>query len=201
MIHTKRAIVHIIIKILIMIQDRKRRDFKNEVNSGSMADIAFLLLIFFLVSTTINVDTGILVKLPPYKEDVKPPIISQRNMCRILINHSNELFVRDKEMSLDELSDYIKDFISNPNSSPNMAKNPTKAIVSLQNDRATHYKYYIDVYNEIKRAYNELRNEEAQIVYGKPFEACNKIQKSQIAAQIPMLLSESEPVDYSIVNK
>lgn len=181
---------------------RTRRAFNNEVNSGSMADIAFLLLIFFLVSTTINVDEGILVKLPPYeKADVKPPIVKTRNMCRVHVNHQDEILVRGKEMELEQIADFIKEFIDNPLNKLELSTKPTDAIVAIQNDRATSYKIYVDVYDEVKRAYNELRDEAAQIRYGIPLAACNKIQYKQITNEFPMLISESDPVDFSEVNK
>ena len=177
--------------------NKNRRNFKNEINPGSMADIGFLLLIFFLVSTTIKVDEGITVKLPPYKEDVKPPIVNKRNICRILVNQDDQLLVRGQEMNLESLTEYVKNFITNPNSNPDFALNPTKAIISLQNDRATSYSRYIEVYNEIKKAYNQLRNEQAKIQFGISFADCKDFQKEQIIKQIPLLLSESEPADYS----
>lgn len=181
-----------------MIERKLRRNFKNEVNPSSMADVAFLLLIFFLVSTTINIDRGILVRLPPWSEISDPAKISDRNLCRILVNKNDQLFVRNKEIELDMLSSYIVDFINNPNSNPKLAKSPIKAVVSLQNDRATSYTAYLDVYNEIKTAYRLLRDEKAQLIYGIPFEACNSIQQKQIASAIPLNISESEPSDYSI---
>lgn len=176
---------------------KQRRNFNNEINPGSMADIGFLLLIFFLVSTTIKVDEGITVKLPPYKEDADPPVVIKRNICRILVNQNDQLLVREKEIPIELLSQFVKDFIKNPNSNPKFAISPERAIISLQNDRATSYSRYVEVYNEIKKAYNELRNEQANIEFGISFEECKTFQKEQIIKKIPLLLSESEPADYS----
>lgn len=180
-----------------MIKSKPKRNFDTSVNPSSMADIGFLLLIFFLVSTTINIDEGILVKLPPYEEDVNPPVVKNKNICRILVNKENQLLVRNELMEVDQLSNYLKNFIKNPLSDSRFASDPTKAIVSIQNDRSTSYHSYIEVYNEIKRAYNELRDEVAFDLYQVPFSACNKIQQKQIARQIPMIISEAEPVDHS----
>lgn len=163
-----------------------------------MADIGFLLLIFFLVSTTINADKGIIVKLPPIDQETKVAKIIERNLCKIHVNMDNKLLVRGKEMSTDMLTDFLKEFIANPTQSKLHAVTPTKAVVSLQNDRATSYKTYIAVYNEIKKAYTELRNEQADKLYEKSFEACNKSQRSNIKKLIPMYLSEADPVDLSM---
>lgn len=181
-----------------MSERKLRRNFRNEVNPSSMADIAFLLLIFFLVSTTINVDEGILVRLPPYSDSGETAPVSKRNLCSILVNRKNEILVRGQEMELELITDFVKEFISNPNSKPNLAVNPTKAVISLQNDRATSYTSYIQVYNELKKAYNQLRDEQANTSFGMPFDACNSIQQKQLASQIPMIISESEPADYTI---
>lgn len=109
--------------------EKQRRIFKNEINPGSMADIGFLLLIFFLVSTTINEDKGILVKLPPIDESTQIAKIADRNLCRILVNKDNHLLVRGKEMSPLTLNDYLKEFIMNPAKNPKLAKLPSKAVI------------------------------------------------------------------------
>ncbi len=177
---------------------KQRRIFKNEINPGSMADIGFLLLIFFLVSTTINVDKGISVLLPPLDDISQPVKTPSRNLCTILVNKENELLVRGKSMVPSDLSDFLKKFIANPGGDPTFASAPNKAVISLQNDRGTHYEIYISVYNEIKKAYNELRNEQAQILYQKSFSSCNKAQRIAIKQMIPMAISEADPSDLSL---
>jgi len=169
----------------------------NEINAGSMADIAFLLLIFFLVTTTIDVDKGVLVKLPPWSED-EPDILDMktRNVYSVLVNADNQLLVRKEPADIKTLKDNAKIFIMNPQKLDNMAEDPKKAIISIKNDRGTSYKTYLEVYNEIKAAYNELREEEAQRKYGKSFEYLNRDQQKEIRGKIPLVISEAEPTDF-----
>ena len=169
----------------------------NEVNAGSMADIAFLLLIFFLVTTTIVEDKGVLVKLPPWSNE--PPDIQQlktRNVYSVLVNAQNQLLVRGEPADLETLRENAKEFIMNPNKRPDMAEKPTKAIVSMKNDRGTKYATYLEVYNEIKGAYNELRNEEANKRFGRDYEFCNRDQRKAIRDDIPLVISEAEPTSF-----
>lgn len=177
--------------------NKQRRIFKNEINPGSMADIGFLLLIFFLVSTTINTDKGILVKLPPIDQNSKVAKIADRNLCKILVNKENKLLVRGQEMPSDKLTEYLKEFILNPSQNPIHSMSANKAVISLQNDRATSYATYIDIYNKIKKAYNQLREQQAQMLYEKSYLSCNKSQKNTIIQMIPMIISEADPVDLS----
>ena len=132
-----------------------------EINAGSMADIAFLLLIFFLVTTTMDQDTGIARKLPPMPEEEMQEDDSQihaRNIYTVLINSYNQLLVEGELMDISQLKDGAKKFINNNGIDPNSSENPEKAIISLQNDRGTEYMTYIRVQNELAAAYNELRN-------------------------------------------
>jgi len=174
----------------------------NEVNAGSMADIAFLLLIFFLVTTTMDQDKGVLVKLPPWSEDNKPPPkINTRNVFSVLVNANDELLVRGQPVDINVLRIKTKEFIMNPKKAEDMAESPTKAIISLKNDRGTHYAKYLAVYNELKAAYNELRNEEAQRRYGKPLDKLPRAKQKIILAQIPLILSEAESTNYGEEDK
>lgn len=170
----------------------------NEINAGSMADIAFLLLIFFLVTTTIVQDKGILVKLPPWSEDeVDPTKLKTRNVFSVLVNAQNQLLVRDEPANIKELKERAKEFIVNPSRRDDLAEAPTKAIISLKNDRGTNYKTYLEVYNELKAAYNELWNEEAQRKYGSDYSDDMPIdQKRAIKGKIPFVLSEAEPTSF-----
>lgn len=173
----------------------------NEINAGSMADIAFLLLIFFLVTTTIVEDKGILVKLPPWSDDI-PDItkMNSRNVYSVLVNASNDLLVRGEPMDIEQLRENTKEFISNPDQLSNLAETPTKAIISLKNDRGTNYKTYLSVYNELQAAYNELRNEEALRRFGKEYEACSGAQRAEIRNDIPLVISEAEPTAFGEEN-
>lgn len=154
-----------------------------EVNAGSMADIAFLLLIFFLVTTTIETDRGISRKLPPIpEENIEPPIIKQKNIFTVIVNRDNQLLVEDELMQLQDLRQAAVEFLDNGGGvgeeacdycqgprDPNSSDNPEKAIISLVNDRLTEYGTYISVQNELVAAYNQLRNREAQRLYGMDF--------------------------------
>jgi biopolymer transport protein ExbD len=142
-----------------------------EVNAGSMADIAFLLLIFFLVTTTIEKDSGINRKLPPIEENTEPPIIKQRNIFTVLVNKNNDLLVEDEPMEPKDLRQAAIDFLDNNgdgsckfcqgDKDSESSDNPDKAIISLKNDRETSYATYIAVQNELVAAYNVLRNRRA----------------------------------------
>lgn len=151
-----------------------------EVNAGSMADIAFLLLIFFLVTTTIETDTGLNRKLPPIDdEQVEPPIIKQKNIFTVLISRDNQMLVEDELMELKDLRKAAINFLDNGGGTgdeacsyckgkrdPSSSDNPDKAIISLKNERETTYSTYISVQNELVAAYNTLRNRRAQELYG-----------------------------------
>ncbi|TXG37440.1 ExbD/TolR family protein [Seonamhaeicola maritimus] len=150
-----------------------------EVNAGSMADIAFLLLIFFLVTTTIEVDSGINRKLPPMEESEEDVIIKQKNIFTVLLNGKDQLLVEDELMELKDLRKAAKEFLDNGGDGscnyckgrkdPASSDNPDKAIISLKNERETTYKTYIAVQNELVAAYNELRDARAVAQYGQPF--------------------------------
>lgn len=178
-----------------------RDRMSSEINAGSMADIAFLLLIFFLVTTTIVEDKGVLVKLPPWSEE--PPDVQKmntRNVYSVLVNANNQLLVRGEPSELSQLRANAKIFIMNPQRLENMAEKPSKAIISLKNDRGTKYGVYLEVYNELKAAYNELRNEEANKKHGKDFEFLTSDQRRAIRKDIPLVLSESEPTSFGDEN-
>lgn len=172
-----------------------------EVNAGSMADIAFLLLIFFLVTTTIAVDKGVLVLLPPWSED-EPEVdkMKKRNVYSVLVNAQNQLLVRGEPQQVSTLKENTKEFIMNPTKREDMAEHPKKAIISLKNDRGTNYKTYLEVYNELKAAYNELREEAAQKRHGKSYKFLSKDQRRAIRSDIPLVISEAEPTDFGEEN-
>lgn len=158
-----------------------------EVNAGSMADIAFLLLIFFLVTTTIETDTGLNRKLPPIEESDEDVIIKEKNIFTVLINNRDQLLVEDELMEIKDLRAAAVKFLDNGGGTgddacdycngakdPSSSDNPDKAIISLKNERETSYAAYISVQNELVAAYNELRNKRAQQLYGKTFAEMEK---------------------------
>ncbi len=155
-----------------------------EVNAGSMADIAFLLLIFFLVTTTMEKDKGISRQLPPIQEIEEEVIIKDKNLFIVLVNKNDDLLVEDEPMELKDLRQAAIDFLDNggaPSNSPeycnycqgkkdpSSSDSPDKAIISVQNDRLTSYNMYIAVQNELVGAYNFLRNRESQRLFGWEF--------------------------------
>ena len=142
-----------------------------EVNAGSMADIAFLLLIFFLVTTTIETDSGLNRKLPPIEDIEDPPIIKQKNIFTVVVNKNNQLLAEEELTDILDLRALAVEFLDNGGGEgeeacdycqgqgdPKSSDNPDKAIISLKNDRETSYKVYIAVQNELVAAYNELRD-------------------------------------------
>ncbi len=173
--------------------------FKNEINAGSMADIAFLLLIFFLVTTTIDVDKGITVKLPPWTDDPDEiSEVSSKNIFRVNVNASDELLVRGERIPVKVLKKRAVEFILNPEQRNDMPKSPRNAIISLQNDRETSYGTYIAVYNELKAAYNSIWEEEALKRFGQNYESLDRDEKKEIRKDIPLVISEAEPKKFSM---
>ncbi|MDH7445451.1 ExbD/TolR family protein [Aquimarina sp. 2201CG14-23] len=193
-----------------------------EVNAGSMADIAFLLLIFFLVTTTIDTDRGISRKLPPpLDETVEPPILKQKNIFVVELNKNNDLLVEEAPMELKDLRAAAVAFLDNGGGNgdeacsyckgerdPSSSDNPEKAVISLRNNRETSYATYIAVQNELVAAYTELRDRESERLYGKKFTQMEselkdvnysgskdrlKDQIKQIQLMYPEKLSEAEP--------
>jgi len=194
-----------------------------EVNAGSMADIAFLLLIFFLVTTTIEKDKGIARQLPPIEDVIDPPIIKQKNLFIVNVNRNDQLLVEENLMDVKDLRQAAIDFIDNggaPSGSPeycsycqgkrlpSSSDNPEKAVISVQNDRLTSYRMYIIVQNELVAAYNYLRNRESQRLYGWKFTEMKRDvdegnyngnveaareKLENIQKLIPLKLSEAEP--------
>ncbi|MCP9236257.1 biopolymer transporter ExbD [Lewinella sp. JB7] len=181
-----------------MAKTKTRDRMNNEINAGSMADIAFLLLIFFLVTTTIAEDKGILVKLPPWSDE-EPDItrLKERNVFSVLVNAQNQLLVREEPARIGELRERAKEFIMNPTKRPDLAEGPRNAIISLKNDRGTDYDTYLAVYNELKGAYDDLWDELSQRRYGQPYsEEMPFAQRKAIRDEIPMVLSEAEPTNF-----
>jgi biopolymer transport protein ExbD len=156
-----------------------RRAGAPEVNAGSMADIAFLLLIFFLVTTTIETDAGLDRMLPPMEPPEDDVVIKQKNIFQVLINKNGQLLVDDELTDIKALRLKAMDFLDNNGDgtctyckgkkNPESSDNPSKAIISLKNDRETKYSTYITVQNELVGSYNDLRDREAQRLFGRDF--------------------------------
>lgn len=156
-----------------------RRGKPPEVDSGSMADIAFLLLIFFLVTTTIETDAGLDRMLPPIEPPDVDVIIKQKNIFQVNINKNGQLLADEELIDIKQLRGKAMAFLDNGgdgsctycrgNKDPQSSDNPVKAIISLKNDRETKYSTYITVQNELVGAYNDLRNREAMRLFGRNF--------------------------------
>ena len=175
-----------------------------EINAGSMADIAFLLLIFFLVATTMNTDTGLTRVLPPMpdpnqkQEDVK---VKERNLLLVFVSKGNNIMAGGQQMDIHQLKDKAKEFILNPMEDENLSEKEVKefelpvslGVISLQTDRGTSYETYIMVQNELTRAFNEVRNEVAMRKFGVKFEDLNEDQRNILTKAVPLKISEAEP--------
>jgi len=181
-----------------------------EINAGSMADIAFLLLIFFLVTTTMDVDTGITRKLPPPVEDDELEIkVIDRNVLKVLVNSHDRLMVDGKFIDISMLKDAAKDFMSIHPDNPDYPEvqpkyieelereiMTSKGIISLKNDRGTSYQMYIAVQNELAAAFSEMKNELSMNLFGLRYkQLINKDKIKGINKAIPVRISEAEPED------
>jgi biopolymer transport protein ExbD len=183
-----------------------------EINAGSMADLAFLLLIFFLVTATMDTDTGLARMLPPPQplDQEAPPPIHDRDVFVVLLNSKNQLLVEGQYMDIKELRSATKEFIANPAQKANLSSTKTvavpffgpyavsKGVISLQNDRGTQYQAYLNVQNELQAAYNELRNDLSRQKWNKPFAELNKEQQAAIKLIYQQKISEAEPKNYGI---
>lgn len=179
-----------------------------EIPSASLADIAFMLLIFFLVTTTMDVDSGLERRLPQWVDPEEIPDhqeIRERNVFVVLVNRNNELLVENEYETLDNLRERAKEFMANPYDDPNLPeKEPkqvqffgdvevTKGVISLRNDLDTRYGMYIAVQNELVAAINELREELSREQFGKPYSELEKEQQDAIREIYPSRISEAEP--------
>lgn len=180
---------------------RKKRGAA-EVNAGSMADIAFLLLIFFLVTTTIASDKGLAIRLPPKQDPNEPPPevkFNERNIFKVLLNSSDAMLVNGEPMdNTDQLRDKVKEFVLNYGNNPSLSVSPTDAVVSFKTDRGTGYEKFINVYDELKGAYYEIYAEELGIsaeLVRNINDAEPSVQDSydELRKEIPMQISIAEP--------
>ncbi|MGV8136330.1 MAG: ExbD/TolR family protein [Mangrovibacterium sp.] len=180
-----------------------------EIPNASLADIAFMVLIFFLMVSTMDTDMGLERRLPPMpppdqEEDDTPPI-KERNVFVVLVNAQNQLLVEGEWLDIKNLREKAKEFIANPNDDPDLPEKQekdvpffgptmiTKGVISLQNHVGTQYGTYIAVQSELVGAINDLRNELAQQKFGKPYINLNGDQQDAIQEIFPSKISEAEP--------
>ena len=182
-----------------------------EINSSSMADISFLLLIFFLVTTSMAVDKGLTRKLPPpvLSQEETNIDVKERNVMIILLNSNNQLMVQGEYANIKELKDKAKEFIRNPHNKeelpekrdtilPNLGNiTYTKNhVISLQSDRGTEYQAYLEVQNELTAAYNELRDELSKENFGSVFIDLPSHLQDEVRVVYDQKISEAEPKNY-----
>jgi biopolymer transport protein ExbD len=177
---------------------KRRSRSAAEIPMASMADIAFLLLIFFLLVTTIDVDTGIgMVLPPPLDEEQTPPEIRERNMLAILVNQRGDVLVRGEPSAVRLIREEVKRHITNRGEDPNYSESPQTAIVSLKTDRQTPYVTYRDVLDEIRMAYNDVQDYVARSSFGAPNYAAYRAQldgrDDLVRQEIPLKISVAVP--------
>ena len=191
---------------------RKKRDVPG-INSSSTADIAFMLLIFFLVTTSMDTDRGLARRLPPPPEnkDQKQDdiIVKERNVLQVRLNKDDQLMCGQDYIDIKQLKEKAKEFIVNPYDDEKLPEKHRKNIpllgdcmitekhvISVQNDVGTSYKAYIDVQNELVAAYNELRDELSQEKWGKKYSELDDEQQKAVREVYPQKISEAEPKKY-----
>ena len=183
-----------------------------EINSSSTADIAFLLLCYFLMTTTMDQDLGLQRRLPPMpdkNQKVEDQKVNRRNIIVVKINSADRLLAGTEPMHVSQLKDKIKEFLDNPQNNPNLPEKEeidiegfgkamvSKGVISLQNDRGTSYEAYIAVQNELVKAVNELRDAWAMNNFGKPYLSLDEDKQGIVRKAVPQNISEAEPKDVS----
>ena len=181
-----------------------------EINGSSMADIAFIALIFFLMVTTMDKEEGISRLLPPIPAEdqkVEDQKVNRRNIIQVKINSNDRLLAGSQPMDVSQLKDKIKEFMTNPYDDPNLPEKEiqdipglgpvpvSKGVISLQNDRGTTYQAYITVQNELIKAVNELRDDFSMRTYGKKYSKLDEERQELVRKAVPQRISEAEPKD------
>ncbi len=181
-----------------------------EINGSSMADIAFIALIFFLMVTTMDKEEGIsrlLPPIPPEDQKMEDLKVNRRNIIQVKINSNDRLLAGSQPMDVSQLKDKIKEFMTNPYDDPNLPEKEikdipglgpvpvTKGVISLQNDRGTTYQAYITVQNELIKAINELRDDFSMKTFGKKYSKLDEDQQTAVRKAVPQNISEAEPKD------
>ena len=182
------------------------------LNTSSTADIAFLLLCYFLMTTTMGSQTGLQRRLPPMPDQNQQQVdqkVNRRNIIIVKINSADRILAGSEPIDVSQLKDKIKEFLSNPADDPNLPEKTmtdiegygqypvSKGVISLQNDRGTSYRAYIAVQNELVKAVNELRDDFSRNNYGKPFNSLSEDKQDIVKKAIPQNISEAEPKDVS----
>ena len=182
------------------------------INTGSMADISFLLLTFFLLTSSINTEQGIPRRLPPPKDENAKDIkadINKRNVLNVLVNFNDALWVNGEELNISQLKEKAKEFLENPANQANLPEKEikeidnigefavSKGVISLTNDQSTSYDMYVQVQNELEKAVNELRDKVSVSYFGKKYDALDTALRKSVQKAIPMNISEAPPIDYS----
>ena len=180
------------------------------MNTSSTADIAFLLLCYFLMTTTMGSQTGLSRRLPPMPDQnqkVEDQKVNRRNIIQVKINSADRILAGSEPIDISQLKDKIKEFLTNPANDPNLPEKEiqnieglgeypvSKGIISLQNDRGTSYQAYIAVQNELVKAVNELRDDFSRNKYGKTFAMLDEDTQGIVKKVIPQFISEAEPKD------
>lgn len=175
--------------------NKKRGRESADIDGSSLADIAFLLLIFFLVVTTIDVDTGIGLILPPIPDDIEPPPVRERNLMNILVNAQGMVLINEQPAAIANVRDLVKQFIDNNGVDPELSESPDDAIVSIKTDRRTPYNVYIDMLDEVMGAYEELRHQASMDRFGVPFTSLEQgsERRAEIQEMYPKKISIAEP--------
>jgi len=176
---------------------KKRGRTEPEIPSSSLADIAFLLLVFFLVVTTIDTDTGIgMVLPPPPDESNPPPPIRERNLLKILVNSQGLILINERPASVQEVKIRVIEFVDNNGRDENLSISPNAAIVSIKTDRQTPYRTYISMMDEVRAAYKELRDGVSMSRFGVPYDLYKTRlsgRDDEIKEVYPMNVSIAEP--------
>ncbi|MBQ1635887.1 MAG: biopolymer transporter ExbD [Bacteroidales bacterium] len=180
------------------------------MNTSSTADIAFLLLCYFLMTTTMGSQTGLSRRLPPMPDKdqkVEDQKVNRRNIIQVKINSADRILAGSEPIDISQLKDKIKEFLTNPMNDPNLPEKEvqdiegfgeypvSKGIISLQNDRGTSYQAYIAVQNELVKAVNELRDDFSRKNYSKVFSQLTEEQQGIVKKAVPQFISEAEPKD------
>ena len=177
---------------------KKKPRSEAEIPTASMADIAFLLLIFFLVTTTIDVDTGIGMVLPPkLEEDVEPPPVKERNMLKILVNETGQVLLEDKPSAPNLIREEVKKHVTNFGQDPNYSERPGVAVISIKTSSQTPYSNYIEVLDEVWMGYFDIWDAEARSLgypnYKEYLDALGEDGKNEIREKYPAAISIAEP--------
>ncbi|MCL2502792.1 MAG: biopolymer transporter ExbD [Bacteroidales bacterium] len=181
-----------------------------QINTASMADIAFMMLFFFLVTTNLDVDLGLarmLPQMPDENQQQEDIMVNRRNVLVVQINLNDRISADGQPIDISQLKDRVREFILNPADNPNLSEKEirdvenfgpypiTKGVISLVSDRGTTYDAYMRVQNELVKAYNELREEFSMQHYGQPYLKLTEDQQKVVRTIYNQAISEAEPKD------